>query len=105
MQLDQAYKTVSITDDMLDERKVASILARVAHFIAMSDTLMSSETILKIIGNDAYSELTLDAVGKLGEGFDPVAMTEYIRHELQERHFESVKLSWRKRLGKWIGGK
>lgn len=87
MMIEPTYKAPEITQDMDLECKVVSILLRVTTFLAVAgDTILSEDTILRIIGGkDKYAKLTMDAAGKflLGE-LTPDTISVYIKRELQE---------------------
>ena len=97
MNVDSDYQTEVITNDMCDDEKLGRILIRVISLRAAADTLLSAETTLKIIGSDAYSELTMDAIALMEDG---EKTTAFVRHELQERIFDTPKKKhwWQKRL-------
>jgi len=72
---------------MDEEEKVAIIMLRVVSFLSCRDTLMSPKTIRQLVGDDQYSELTLDAIGRSLE-MPPKELNPYIRRELKERIFK-----------------
>lgn len=85
--IEPTYKAPEITQDMDLEAKSVRILLRVTTFLAASgDTILSQETILRILGGtDKYAKLTMDAAGKfLLDELTADTILPYIKRELQE---------------------
>lgn len=96
------YKTEVITNDMNEEEKTTRVLERVVDFRVQSSTLLSWKTMERIVGNDAYTALVLDAIVMSLECESPEEVIGFIRRELQERYFEpSKKRRWWQKL-RWI---
>ena len=84
MNIDPTYKPAEITDDMDLDNKLCGVLLRMVSFTIANKniTLMSLETTKRIIGDDKYTILVLEALSKGFETSDD--RTNYIKRELQE---------------------
>ena len=73
--LDPTYKTVEIRDDMSILATRARLLLRMATFKTVGGgMILSQETIAKIIGNDKWSPIVVDAVTMLIMSEEPDKM-------------------------------
>lgn len=73
--LDPTYKTVEIKDDMSMLEIRARLLLRMATFkTAGSDMILSQETIAKIVGDDKWTPIVVDAVTMLIMSEEPDKM-------------------------------
>lgn len=90
--MNKDYQTEVITNDMMEAEKVIIILQRIFNFM-LWDTEMSDEDREKVVGDDPYTLLTLDSVGKSLNGADSKEVTAFIRKELKERNFELANIA------------
>ena len=83
MKIDSTYKAIAIEPEDTEEARYCKILAHVSSYLVVAgNTLMSAETQKKILGNDRYMKLALDAICYLMNSHSPEELELYVESKL-----------------------